>query len=131
MFELRMNKFFELLILQGLFLTFSQASFLNRIRLARAVLCRRHWALSGAMLTALLKTAVEEIAWEGPPGVSWPKLLERLKESGSKVDEHVRDFAAKVFGGTSNKGITTIAAKCIATSKDDGLRSVTCPLFEV
>ena len=42
------------------------------------------------MLTSLVKASVEEISWDGPPGVSWPKLLCRLRAAGFQMDHHTR-----------------------------------------
>ena len=39
------------------------------------------------MIAALAKTAVEEIAWEGPPGISWSHLLATLEQQhGEQID---------------------------------------------
>lgn len=43
------------------------------------------------MFAALVKTAVEEIAWEGPPGISWSQLLTTLQQNGDlTIDAPIR-----------------------------------------
>lgn len=43
------------------------------------------------MFAALVKTAVEEIAWEGPPGISWSQLLATLQQNGDfTIDAPIR-----------------------------------------
>lgn len=43
------------------------------------------------MLLALVKAAVEEIAWEGPPGISWGDLVQRLTEHGFEMDSYIKE----------------------------------------
>ena len=50
-----------------------------------------HISLVSVMFAALVKTAVEEIAWEGPPGISWSQLLSTLQQNGDlAIDAPIR-----------------------------------------
>ena len=52
------------------------------------------------MLASLVKASVEEISWDGPPGISWAKLLFRLREAGHQMDAHQQ---ALLWKGISTK----------------------------
>ena len=43
------------------------------------------------LMLALVKTAVEEIAWEGPPGISWGDLVQRLTQHGFGMDKYNKE----------------------------------------
>ena len=43
------------------------------------------------MLASLVKLSVEEISWDGPPGISWAKLLYRLRATGHQMDKYMQE----------------------------------------
>ena len=45
----------------------------------------------GVMLASLVKVSVEEISWDGPPGISWAKLLYRLRATGHQMDKYMQE----------------------------------------
>ena len=64
------------------------------------------------MLAALVKAAVEEIAWEGEPGISWPHLITTLQQNGEQIDTPMKTALWKELIGKQDIIIRGFKGSC-------------------